>query len=396
MLLRLRALPGLAGWGLRFLRECRRGPLAGEHARRLRAGHPQPRRVPRTCARRSRASRSTATRRACSSCSGDRSRWQSALRAAGLYPSSACRSPPSTRTPAYARSRRSHRSGSGSPAASSTRPTRAATPTSSPARSPPAARASGSRSSTASRSRPRERARPDHGVHAPSAGRLAADAIVLALGPLSPAVARTLGLRLPIYPAKGYSVTVEVDGWNRAPRRPIADDGRKAAVVPLGRRVRVAGTVEFAGHDTRLDAARGRMLLEALADILPDCPRDGRVEHWAGLRPLTPDGRPILGPTRWPTSTSTPATAPSAGRWPAALDWRSPRCCAPASRRSTSPLSHGRGPRPAGCREAGGVLIAGGTARSDRIRGERMKLGLFMMPLHDPGAALRRRAAGRP
>ena len=91
-----------------------------------------------------------------------------------------------------------------------------------------------------------------------------------------------------------------MDGWNRAPRRPIADDGRKAAVVPLGRRVRVAGTVEFAGHDTRLDAARGRMLLEALADILPECPRDGRVEHWAGLRPLTPDGRPILGPTRWP------------------------------------------------------------------------------------------------
>ena len=133
-----------------------------------------------------------------------------------------------------------------------------------------------------------------------SAGRLAADAIVLALGPQSPAVARTLGLRLPVYPAKGYSVTVEVDGWNRAPRRPIADDGRKAAVVPLGRRVRLAGTVEFAGHDTRLDAARGRMLLEALADILPECPRDGRVEHWAGLRPLTPDGRPILGPTRWP------------------------------------------------------------------------------------------------
>lgn len=129
-----------------------------------------------------------------------------------------------------------------------------------------------------------------------SAGTIAGDAFVLAAGAQSPHLARQLGLRLPVYPAKGYSLTVRYPGWNRAPRRPIVDDGRKAALTPLGDRIRIAGTVEFAGWDTRQSAIRGRMLEQALHDVLPDLPAGPEPPvHWAGLRPLTPDGRPLLG-----------------------------------------------------------------------------------------------------
>lgn len=119
---------------------------------------------------------------------------------------------------------------------------------------------------------------------------------VLALGSASKGVAKSAGLPLPIYPGKGYSITVDAKGWDGAPRIPLADDGLKAAVVPLGGRLRVAGTVEFTGYDTRLDAARGEMLVKNLAAILPHCPK-GEIKHWAGLRPMTPSGRPLIGRT---------------------------------------------------------------------------------------------------
>jgi D-amino-acid dehydrogenase len=128
-------------------------------------------------------------------------------------------------------------------------------------------------------------------------GKVSGDHYVISLGSYAAPVARVLGLTLPVYPAKGYSITVEAAGWNEAPKIPIADDGRKVAVVPLGDRLRVAGTVEFAGFDTRLNDARGRMLVEGLKGVYPNCPKSGTVTHWSGLRPLTPDGRPIIGAT---------------------------------------------------------------------------------------------------
>jgi D-amino-acid dehydrogenase len=130
-------------------------------------------------------------------------------------------------------------------------------------------------------------------------GAIRGNAFVLALGSFSTPLGRKLDLSLPVYPAKGYSITVAAPGWNGAPRVAIADDGRKVAVVPLGDRLRVAGTVEFAGFDTSLNATRGQMLVDGLDDLYPDHPRGGRIEHWSGLRPLTPDGRPIIGRTRW-------------------------------------------------------------------------------------------------
>jgi D-amino-acid dehydrogenase len=129
-------------------------------------------------------------------------------------------------------------------------------------------------------------------------GTVAGDHYVMALGSYSAPIARSLGLDLPVYPAKGYSLTVATPGWNARPRIPIADDGRKVAVVPLGDAMRVAGTVEFAGYDTRLNETRGRMLMEGLTGVYPDAPTTGKATHWSGLRPLTPDGRPIIGGTR--------------------------------------------------------------------------------------------------
>jgi D-amino-acid dehydrogenase len=128
-------------------------------------------------------------------------------------------------------------------------------------------------------------------------GAITGDHYVMALGSYSTPLARSLGLALPVYPAKGYSITVNATGWNEAPRIPIADDGRKVAVVPLGDSLRVAGTVEFTGFDTRLNDTRGRMLVEGLAGVYPNYPKAGTVTHWSGLRPLTPDGRPIIGAT---------------------------------------------------------------------------------------------------
>ncbi len=126
-------------------------------------------------------------------------------------------------------------------------------------------------------------------------GPLEAERYVLALGSYSGAMARPLGLRLPIYPVKGYSLTAPVGGWNNPPTVPVVDDGRKFAVARFGDRIRAAGTAEFTGFDLSLNPRRGRNLLDALGELYPGFAPGQEVEHWCGLRPLTPDGAPILG-----------------------------------------------------------------------------------------------------
>ena len=128
-------------------------------------------------------------------------------------------------------------------------------------------------------------------------GRVAADAVVLALGVESLALARQLGLRLPIYPVKGYSMTLDAAGWNRQPRIPVIDDARKMGIAPLGDRIRLAGTAEFAGFDKSLNETRNGALLSNFMALFPDFPNAASAEPWAGLRPMTPDGIPVLGPT---------------------------------------------------------------------------------------------------
>jgi D-amino-acid dehydrogenase len=125
-----------------------------------------------------------------------------------------------------------------------------------------------------------------------------ADAYVCALGSYSTPLLAAIGIRLPIYPAKGYSVTVPVTATNCAPQVSITDDDAKIVVSRLGDKLRVAGTAEFAGYDTNINAPRARAVLEAGLRLFPGAMDEEGAEYWAGLRPLTPDCIPVIGGTK--------------------------------------------------------------------------------------------------
>ena len=131
-------------------------------------------------------------------------------------------------------------------------------------------------------------------------GRFQADAYVLALGSWSPLLARQLGLRLPIIPAKGYSITIPAHSG--APTISITDDEHKIVCSRLGDRLRVAGTAEMAGWDPSLDPQDGRpqrwkMVMKHAKALFPHGGDWEQAEAWAGLRPVTPDSVPLLGPS---------------------------------------------------------------------------------------------------
>jgi len=128
-------------------------------------------------------------------------------------------------------------------------------------------------------------------------GVISADRYVLALGSYSPLLLKPLGIHIPVYPAKGYSATVPIAGTNRAPRISITDDDHKIVISRLGDKLRIAGTAEFNGYNTDLDPLRARAVLDAGAALFPDVLDLEGAEFWAGLRPLTPDGVPVIGRT---------------------------------------------------------------------------------------------------
>ncbi len=131
-------------------------------------------------------------------------------------------------------------------------------------------------------------------------GRIEVDAVVLAAGSYSWPLGKLFGIRVPVRPAKGYSITVSVGDVEPSPVYAIVDDALHAAVVPLGtNKLRVAGTAEFAGYDATLTPGRIQNLKDLLVQIFPQfsVPRDG-VAAWTGFRPMTPDGRPLIGSTR--------------------------------------------------------------------------------------------------
>lgn len=130
-------------------------------------------------------------------------------------------------------------------------------------------------------------------------GVLDADLYVVALGSFSPLLLRPLGLRLPIVPAKGYSATVPIANPEAAPSLSITDEERKVVITPLGQRLRIAGTAEFAGYDGSINQRRAKVVLDDGLDLFPEVASGKEATLWAGLRPLTPDGAPILGPTRY-------------------------------------------------------------------------------------------------
>lgn len=131
-------------------------------------------------------------------------------------------------------------------------------------------------------------------------GPLSADSYVLAAGTASPGLAASVGLRLPMYPVKGYSVTLPVAGSRRNLSVPLVDFEQKIVLTPLGARLRIAGTAEFNGFDRSLNPQRGANMLKNALALVPEMAAEVgemQAEHWTGLRPMTSDGPPILGAT---------------------------------------------------------------------------------------------------
>ena len=127
-------------------------------------------------------------------------------------------------------------------------------------------------------------------------GDVTADAFVLALGAASHKLGRALGAYLPVYPLKGYSITVEVDeAPGAAPRVNVTDSARKVVFARIGSRLRVAGMAELVGHDASIPAARIATLAEATRAVFPHASRLEELHPWTGMRPATPKGLPIIG-----------------------------------------------------------------------------------------------------
>ena len=131
-------------------------------------------------------------------------------------------------------------------------------------------------------------------------GEITADAYVVALGSYSPCLVRPLGLHLPIYPVKGYSITLPVADPDRAPVSTLLDETYKIAITRLGSRIRVGGMAEISGFDRSLPPRRQATLLHSLNDLFPGSAASGESNFWCGFRPMTPDGPPIIGPTGIP------------------------------------------------------------------------------------------------
>ena len=127
---------------------------------------------------------------------------------------------------------------------------------------------------------------------------LRADAYLVCLGSYSPMLVEPLGVRVPVYPVKGYSVTIPIKNHEVAPRVCLTDDGAKLAISRLGDRLRVAGTAELNGYDTSINTVRCGAILRRAQELFPDAADYWRAQPWAGLRPATPSNVPVVGRTR--------------------------------------------------------------------------------------------------
>lgn len=126
-------------------------------------------------------------------------------------------------------------------------------------------------------------------------GPIAADDVVLALGSYSPGLGRALGLKLPVYPIKGYSVTLPVDGRNGAPEMGGVDENNLVAWCRMGDRFRLTATAELTGYDTAHRPGDFTGMMATAQDLFPQAADYSRPSYWACLRPMTPEGTPIFG-----------------------------------------------------------------------------------------------------
>ncbi|WP_430259140.1 D-amino acid dehydrogenase [Neorhizobium sp. IRS_2294] len=126
---------------------------------------------------------------------------------------------------------------------------------------------------------------------------LRGDAVVVALGSYSPLVVKDHGIDLPVYPVKGYSLTIPIKDASRAPESTIMDETYKIAITRLGDRIRVGGMAEISGYTNDLGAPRRRTLEHSVTDLFPGGDIT-KASFWSGLRPMTPDGTPVIGGTK--------------------------------------------------------------------------------------------------
>jgi D-amino-acid dehydrogenase len=126
-------------------------------------------------------------------------------------------------------------------------------------------------------------------------GMLTADAFVMALGSHSPRLAAPFGMNLPVYPVKGYSITAAITDEGRAPVSTVMDETYKVAITRLGDRIRVGGLAEIAGFDLSLNPRRRATLEKSVGEMFPGGGDLANASFWCGLRPMTPDGTPIVG-----------------------------------------------------------------------------------------------------
>jgi len=135
------------------------------------------------------------------------------------------------------------------------------------------------------------------GVRLKSGEDVQADAVVVSLGSFSGKLTRTVGFDLPIYPAKGYSITVDTTGRDDAPSVSLIDDEHKMVFSRLGERLRAAGTAEMNGWDDNINQRRAQVILDKTRALFPNASDYNEPNFWAGLRPCTPDSVPLIGKT---------------------------------------------------------------------------------------------------
>lgn len=124
---------------------------------------------------------------------------------------------------------------------------------------------------------------------------MSADAYVVCLGAFSTPVLRTIGISIPVYPAKGYSATLDTAGFAGAPQVSLTDEAMKIVFTRIGDRLRIAGTAEMAGYSTDINIVRCEALIKRARDLFPNAADYDHPQYWTGLRPSTPSNRPIIG-----------------------------------------------------------------------------------------------------
>ncbi|NIY74154.1 D-amino acid dehydrogenase [Thalassospira sp. HF15] len=130
-------------------------------------------------------------------------------------------------------------------------------------------------------------------------GEIKADAFLVCLGSYSPMLLAPIGIKLPIYPCKGYSISMDTTGHSGAPETALIDDSIKMVYSRLGTHLRVAGTAELDGYNLGMSERRKQLIVDKALELFPNSGDRANISFWAGLRPVTPDSAPILGGTKY-------------------------------------------------------------------------------------------------